>query len=308
MDARALTAALFVGAIVLCSTHSAAARFGSSHGAGGHSGGGHSGAGRSGAGRSSGGFGGSRNRATVYTSRSASTGSPVSNAPYRGPGPGPGPWPVWNGYYRYGFVSPLFVAPTFVAGSRDDWVEDEQAPPTYVAEPTVMLTASGELTLVAPATMLGVQAAVEGPRLGFQLAYTNLSAPYDEWGHNDVYHFVQSHLTYALYASDRGRLRAEFGAHVAVAPDVTFVAPGVGVSTEFGLVGPFGIEARLYANVWPFTQLDARGGLTIGGSHLVVRIGARVLYVDDNGVLGAANAGATSDLYYGPYLSLGVAL
>jgi len=64
----------------------------------------------------------------------------------------------------------------------------------------------------------------------------------------------------------------------------------------------------LFGNFWPYTQVDASVGVVVDIGSLALLVGGRILYVNDNGALGAANAGETSDLYSGPYAGLFFAL
>jgi hypothetical protein len=154
---------------------------------------------------------------------------------------------------------------------------------------------------------LGVHTYLEGYRAGVALGYTGIFRTDSLAGSDEQIHLVSAHLTYALLTSEHGRLRAELGLHIAGAPDVTFVAPGVGVSGVVELVGGFGLEARCYANVWPYTQFDTHAGFVWADRNFAVLWGGRAIYLDDNGVLGAANAGATSDFFFGPYVGFALA-
>jgi hypothetical protein len=64
----------------------------------------------------------------------------------------------------------------------------------------------------------------------------------------------------------------------------------------------------VFGNVYPYTELDARLGLVWSGSVASVLGGVRALYLNDNGALGAANAGDTSDFFVGPFIGLALAL
>jgi hypothetical protein len=174
--------------------------------------------------------------------------------------------------------------------------------------PFVLGMLSGDLTVSPIGPLLGAQLSFEGERLGLVFGYTAAFALVDDTGAFDVLHLPAARITYALLAGPRGRLRAEAGVHVAGAPEVTFVAPGVGVSAVLGLIGPLGLEARAFGNVWPFTQLDARAGLSLALSGVVIGAGVRSLYLNDNGVLGSVNAGDTSDHFVGPYANLSLVM
>jgi hypothetical protein len=167
---------------------------------------------------------------------------------------------------------------------------------------------AGDLTIGGRGFLLGTQLAFEGERLGFLLGYTAAFAPIAGTPDYDTLHLAHAHLTFALLTGARGRLRLEVGPHLAAAPEVTFVAPGVGLSGVLALIGPMGLEGRVLANVWPYTQLDARAGLAFSAGAVGVSFGVRGVYLNDQGVLGAANAGDTSDSFFGPYINVGIAL
>jgi hypothetical protein len=280
---------------------------------------------------SSGGGGHSSGRATVHTSggstrvtssssgrawRGSSSSSPsvrvgvrpsVWAAPRVSAAWGPPRYQVWG----YGYaVAPTVVVPGPPPPPIDEDGEfrtsEQPMPP-----PSVVSAIAGDVTLAGASTMLGGLASFEGARFGFVGAYTGVLTPADGNAYSnsvDVLHLAQARLSYALVSGERGRLRAELGAHLAVAPDVTFLAPGVGLSGVLGLGGPFGLEARVFGNAWPYSQIDARAGLTVASAKIGLSLGYRVLYLNDHGVLGAANAGATSDFYRGPYVTLAFAL
>jgi hypothetical protein len=175
-------------------------------------------------------------------------------------------------------------------------------------EPMVAGALAGDLTVGTPGPLLGVQLSVEGERLGLLLGYTAAFAPIADTGGSDTLHLLLAHITYAFLATERVRLRAELGGHFAAAPLVAFAAPGAGLSAAVGLAGPLGLEARAFGNIWPYTQLDARAGLTLSLGDVGLGAGIRGLYLNDNGVLGAVNAGDTSDSFWGPYVTLAFAL
>jgi hypothetical protein len=175
-------------------------------------------------------------------------------------------------------------------------------------DPMVVGALAGDLTFGSIGPLLGVQLSLEGERLGVLATYTAAFASIAGTREFDVLHLMLGHLTYAFIASERVRVRGEVGVHIAAAPLATFLAPGAGVSAAFGLAGPLGLEARLFGNIWPYTQLDARAGLTLSLGAIGLGAGMRALYLNDNGVLGAANADDTSDTFLGPYLTFALAM
>ncbi|HET8936668.1 MAG TPA: hypothetical protein VFN67_24665 [Polyangiales bacterium] len=188
-------------------------------------------------------------------------------------------------------------------------VDGEPAPLlSYSDEPAVAGALAGDLTTATPGPLLGLQLSIEGERLGLLLGYTAAFAPIAGTGEADLLHLALVHMTYAFLATERVRVRAEIGAHLAAAPLATFVAPGAGVSAAVGLAGPLGLEARAFGNVWPYTQLDARAGLTLSLGGVGLGAGIRGLYLNDNGALGDVNEGDTSDTFWGPYFTLAFAI
>jgi hypothetical protein len=156
--------------------------------------------------------------------------------------------------------------------------------------------------------LLGTRLLLEGQPLGVSLAGSALFLPIEGSQDHDAVFLGQVRMTFLLAASPLGRLRAEAGAHVAAAPLVSFVAPGVGLSGTIHLSGPWGLELRAHGNLWPYTELDVRSGLTVSVDTVGVSVGARALYLNDKGVLGAVNADDTDDFVAGPYVALAILL
>lgn len=277
--------------ITLCSPAVAFARFGKASGGGG--------GGRGSAGRATvsvhGGGGGSRGSSSSWGGSSSAWARPtiVSRPVYLGPS-----------YYGY-FVAP---PPVVTYDPNVDQAQPTAADPDAITLP-ISTMLDGDATFAGSTSMLGAHAAFEGQRVGVSLGYTGVISPTTDGSAGvDVFHLAQAHLTYALVSSPRGRIRAEIGAHMAAAPDVTFVAPGVGMSASLRLYRGWGMETRVFGNVFPYTELDARLGVVWSGSVASILGGVRALYLNDNGVLGAANAGDTSDFFVGPYIGLALAL
>ena len=210
---------------------------------------------------------------------------------------------VWG--YSFGYIPPPPAAQETLVVDAPPAAADGYDP---TPRPRVATALAGELTFGGRGFLLGTQLSWEGERLGFLLNYTAAFAPIADTPDYDTIHLALAHFTYALVSGERGRLRAEAGLHVAVATEVTFMAPGLGVSGVLGLVESFGLEARVFGNFWPYTQLDARAGLAFGTGAFGLSFGLRAVYLNDQGVLGALNAGDTSDSFYGPYVNVAIAL
>jgi hypothetical protein len=105
-----------------------------------------------------------------------------------------------------------------------------------------------------------------------------------------------------------GRVRLEGGLSIAKAPDVTFVGPSVGLSSELYLVSALSLEARVQLTPWPYRQLDAAGGLVwyFGDWRmLALRGGMRMLVLNDAGHVDGV---VHQDVLPGPYVSFGLAI
>jgi len=218
-------------------------------------------------------------------------------------------YPPGYGYQAWGYG--FGYVPTYAAQPTPVVVDSQSAglAAPYADEgPFAVAALAGDLTFGGVGPLLGLQLSIEGETLGVLLAYTAAFAPIDDTGQYDTLHLATGHVTYALLSGERGRLRAELGVHIAAAPEITFVAPGAGLSAVVGLAGPLGLEARVFGNVWPYTQVDARAGLSLSLGGVGLGAGVRALYLNDNGALGEVNAGDTADLFFGPYATLAVAL
>lgn len=209
-------------------------------------------------------------------------------------------YPVWG--YGFGYVPSYPVAPMVVDGGQP------ASSARYEDERMVAAAIAGDLTVGTTGPLLGAQLSIEGERMGMLFGYTAAFAPIAGTPQFDTLHLLLGHFTYAFIASERVRVRGEVGLHIADAPLVTFVAPGAGLSAAFGLAGPLGLEARLFGNAWPYTQLDARAGLTLTLGGVGIGAGVRALYLNDNGVLGRVNEENTSDKFIGPYMTLAIPL
>lgn len=156
---------------------------------------------------------------------------------------------------------------------------------------------------------VGLHLGVEGERLGGFLRTSGLSLRADDGsGETDTLSVTELHLSVAVLAGRAGRLRLEGGLSVAKAPDVTFIGPSVGLSSEVYLLRSLALEARVQLTPWPYRQFDAAGGVVwyLGGWRLfALRGGMRVLMLDDAGKVDGI---AHQDVLPGPYLAFGLAI
>ncbi|MDC0712620.1 hypothetical protein POL68_29420 [Stigmatella sp. ncwal1] len=170
--------------------------------------------------------------------------------------------------------------------------------------------ASGHLRLGVDGSTLGggtganLFLAIEGRRMGLDGRLTLLSLPTDDGTQgSDELSVGSVHLTYALVAHDRFRLRMEGGVSLATAPDLATAGPSFGLSFDACLGGPFDIELRAQVTPFPYRQLDAQAGLALHLNVVVLRGGWRGLYLDDAGLVDGV---AHQDALSGPYLGLGL--
>lgn len=152
---------------------------------------------------------------------------------------------------------------------------------------------------------LGLFFGIEGEMLGIVGHYTNLALPTDDGTvGTDEISLVEANLTFALWASPRGRWRLELGLAGASAPDVGFVGPSFATSLEACLAGPLDFEARVQTVPFPYRQLDVQAGLALHLNALNLRAGWRGLVLDDAGYVGEERH---VDALTGPYAGIGLA-
>ena len=146
---------------------------------------------------------------------------------------------------------------------------------------------------------------VEGVRAGMDARATGLLMPTDDGTQGtDNISLMNFHLTYALVATERARLRLEGGISSAHAPDLTALGPSVALSLEACLAGNLDLELRAQATPYPYRQLDTQAGLALHLNALVLRGGWRGLYLNDMGLVDDV---VHEDAFGGPYVGLGFA-
>ncbi|AKJ07064.1 hypothetical protein ATI61_11129 [Archangium gephyra] len=156
---------------------------------------------------------------------------------------------------------------------------------------------------------VGLHLGLEGERFGGFVRASALSLRADDGsGVTDDISVTELHLSMAVLKGWAGRVRVEGGLSIAKAPDVTFVGPSVGLSSELYLGSSLSLEARVQLTPWPYRQLDAAGGLAwyFGDSRLLaLRGGMRMLVLNDAGKVDGV---VHQDVLPGPYLSFGLAI
>lgn len=187
----------------------------------------------------------------------------------------------------------------------------QQQPPPYVARsrPRQEPTSSVRLGVDGAAmnTVGGLSAflGVEGVRGGLDARAIGLLMPTDDGTQGtDNITLMNLHLTYALIATERTRLRIEGGISSAHAPDLTALGPSIALSLDAGLVGNLDLELRAQATPYPYRQLDTQAGLALHLNALVLRGGWRGLYLND---MGWVDDVVHEDAFGGPFVGLGFA-
>lgn len=156
-------------------------------------------------------------------------------------------------------------------------------------------------------TVAGLSAflGVEGIRAGMDARATGLLLPTDDGTQGtDNINLLSLHLTYALIAQERARLRVEGGLSSAHAPDLTVIGPSLALSFEACVAGNLDLELRAQGTPYPYRQVDAQAGLALHLNALVLRGGWRALYLNDMGLVDDVEH---EDAFGGPYVGLGFA-
>lgn len=185
--------------------------------------------------------------------------------------------------------------------------EAVDAPPEVrTSSPSAPLTLrlGAEGSLMGSGSGMNLSLGIEGERMGVDGRLMMIGLPTDDGtpGTDDIA-LMSAHLTYALVAHDRMRLRLEGGLSLANAPDMTAAGPSIALSFEACLAGPLDVELRAQATPFPYRQLDAQAGLALHLHALVIRGGWRGIFLDDAGLVDGITH---QDAFGGPYLGLGL--
>lgn len=196
----------------------------------------------------------------------------------------------------------------FYLGHHHHAPYDDGPPPAPRQAPEastgIRLVALGELMAFSGGGAASVAAALEGERFGFSARYDQLVLrPDDGTPGYDLIGLANLHFTYAFVATERFRLRLEVGADTALAPDLTAIAPGIGLSTQLWIAGPLLLEGSLLTAPFPYRKVDGQLGLALALGPVALRGGWRTLVLDDAGLVdGVRNV----DLFGGPYVGVGI--
>ncbi len=177
---------------------------------------------------------------------------------------------------------------------------------TSSSEPSPLFARMG-MDGAALSAAAGVSAflGIEGERAGVDAHALALTFPTDDGTTSrDRITLTNFHLTYALIAQERARLRIEGGLSSAHAPDLIMIGPSIALSLEAGLSGNLDLELRAQGTPYPYRQLDAQAGLALHLNSVVLRGGWRTLYLNDNGLVDDV---VHKDTFGGPYAGVGFA-
>lgn len=206
--------------------------------------------------------------------------------------------------YRYGYW--FGYQPWF--GYSDPYPAQPPPPPEVVQQPRQAAFSFGTEAqgYIGGGASLGLNLAFEHERIGFRSNFLGIFVPADDGSDMiDSIKLLDAHVTYALLASQRGRLRVGAGVNSAFAPDIIMAGPGISVIGVMGLMGPISGEAAFQLTPFPFTQIDWSAGLSLAMGPMGMRAGWRRIYLNDNGFVdGVAHA----DLFSGPYVALALSL
>ncbi len=204
-------------------------------------------------------------------------------------------------WYGYGYwVRPLSSceAPSQVDLRRD--VEPEDDGWRLAAHVELLMLLGTERGFTA-----GLHAAAEADVLGLTILAQNIAAVSKEEPGFDHLQQLALHGTVAFLTGRYGRLRAELGLDVIVAPDAVFLGPTGGVSGTLWLGGPVALEGSALLTPIPFRQVDARAAVAVGFGPWGLKAGVRLQLLDDRGVVDGVTH---RDIFWGPYLSVGLVL
>lgn len=221
-----------------------------------------------------------------------------------------GSLPVWRrGYFSGAFVPwygyGYWVRPRAVCTSpgqvdvRRDLEREEEA---------WRLSASAELLLLLGTERgftAALSAAAEADVFGVSLLAQNIAAVSKEGPGFDHLQQAALHGTAAFLRGRYGRLRAELGVDLIVAPDAIFVGPTGGLSGTLWLGGPVALEGNVLLTPFPFRQVDSRAALAVGIDGWGIKAGIRLQLLDDRGEVDGVTH---RDVFWGPFVSLGVVL
>ncbi|MFP2895896.1 hypothetical protein [Corallococcus sp. 4LFB] len=117
-------------------------------------------------------------------------------------------------------------------------------------------------------------------RFGVDLRLSRLMGTGAGASSRDIRTLGELHVTYSSLVREDLRMRAEAGVSTVDLPGRVYVGPSLGMSVEACLLGPLDVEARFQVTPFPYRQMDVRAGLALHLGSLMLRGGARSLYLD----------------------------
>ena len=211
------------------------------------------------------------------------------------------PEPYYTGpeiYYTEPVTAPAYVvAPSPAYGSSE-----------YTSRRSKNFLFGFDTQLLREGSAAGLHVGVEGEEVGAMFRVSGLTLRTDDGSRGeDKISLVGMHMSWAALKGRSGRLRMEGGLSIAKAPDVTFVGPSLGLSSELYLLDSLALEGRVHVTPVPYRQLDAAGGAVwyVLGNMVALRGGVRMLVLDDAGMVDGV---VHRDVLPGPYVSIGLAL
>ncbi|ATB33260.1 hypothetical protein [Melittangium boletus] len=201
-------------------------------------------------------------------------------------------------YYTQPVPAPAYVlAPAPAYGSTE-----------YTARRSKNFLFGFDTQVLRGGSAAGLHVGVEGEEVGAMFRVSGLTLRTDDGTQGeDKISVVGMHMSWAALKGQNGRLRMEGGLSIAKAPDVTFVGPSLGLSSELYLLDSLALEGRVHVTPVPYRQLDAAGGVAwyVLGNVVALRGGMRMLVLDDAGQVDGV---VHRDVLPGPYVSIGLAL
>jgi hypothetical protein len=193
--------------------------------------------------------------------------------------------------------------PSDSAPSQSAPAAEVSAAPQTVESAPLMFRLGVDGAPVGGGTAVSLFLTLEGQRMGLDARGTELTLPTDDGTvGTDSITLGTVHLSYAMIAREKLRLRLEGGLSMASAPELSVAGPSFALSLEACLADPLDLELRAQGTAFPYQQLDAQAGLALNIGNLVLRGGWRGLYLNDAGLVDGVEH---ADAFSGPYAGLG---
>jgi len=89
----------------------------------------------------------------------------------------------------------------------------------------------------------------------------------------------EGRLALSLLSRERVRLRLEVGAIGHVTSNAATLGPDGGLSANWRLIGPLGLEGALYFSPFPRVRFDSRAGVTLKLGPFMLASGLRTMWL-----------------------------